>query len=133
MARKDSEVTGWTGWVGFAGLMLYLAGFFHIIAGLAALLNDKVYVVGSENFWILDVTQWGWIHIVGGGILVWAANSLLNGHGFGRVVAVIAAIASALVNMAFVPIYPVWSLLIITLDVLVVYAVVVHGGELKQD
>jgi hypothetical protein len=132
VARKDAEVTGWTGWVGFASLMLYLAGFFHLIAGLAALLNDKVYVLGPENLWILDITQWGWAHIIGGAVLVWAANSLSHGHGFGRTVAVIAAIVSAIVNMAFVPIYPIWALLIITLDILVVYAVVVHGGEMKN-
>jgi hypothetical protein len=52
MAKNTKEVTGWTGWLGFASAVLYLLGFFHIIAGFAALLNDKVYVVGEEYYWV---------------------------------------------------------------------------------
>ena len=133
MARKSSEMSGWTGWIGFAAIMLLLMGFFHVIAGFVALFTDTVYLIGEEALWALDYTQWGWIHVIGGLLAIWAASSLMQGHGFGRTVAVLVALASAVINMTFVPIYPLWSLMIIVIDVLVIYAVVVHGGELKQD
>lgn len=132
MAKKQQEVTGWTGWLGFASAILYLLGFFHIIAGFAALINDKVLIVGEQYYWILDKTQWGWVHIVGGLLAIWAASSLLKGGVYGRTIAVVVAIASAAANMAFIPIYPIWSIMMVVVAVLVIWAATVHGGELKD-
>ena len=133
MAKKtNNEMTGWVGWIGFASLMLYLVGIFHIIAGFAALFNDKVYAVGPNAFWILDLTQWGWIHTLGGVLAILAASSLLKGGVYGRTVADLVALFSAIVNMAFVPVYPIWSIIMVTISVLVVWAVVVHGSEVKE-
>lgn len=131
MAKNTNEVSGWVGWIGFATAMLYLVGFFHLVAGLAALVNDKVYVLTDQALWLFDTTQWGWVHVIGGLIIVAAASSLLKGNAFGRTVAVIAALASAVANMAFMPVYPLWSILMITVSILVIFAVVKHGAELK--
>lgn len=124
-------MTGWVGWLGLASALLYLAGFFHIVAGLAALINDKAYVVSNSSLWIFDITQWGWIHIFGGIIALVAASSLMKGHVFGRTIAVVVAMLSAVTSMAFIPTYPIWSILIIVMDVLVIIAAIAHGGELK--
>ncbi len=132
MKDNNSEVSGWVGWVGFAGIMLYLAGFFHLIEGFVALFKDTVYVVGEKNLWAFDYTQWGWFHIIGGIILILAAGSLVSGKGFGRTVAVLAALGSASLNMLFVPVYPIWSIISISICVLVIYAVIVHGGDVKK-
>ena len=123
------QTTGWVGWIGFGGAMLMLAGIFHIMAGFVALFQEDVYLATNRAVWIFDYSQWGWIHIIGGAIALVAAASLLRGNMFGRVFAVIVASLSALANMAFVPIYPIWSLVIITIDVLVIYAVIAHGRE----
>lgn len=132
MAKNTAgEVSGWTGWIGFAAAMLLLSGVFHVFEGLTALFNDKMYVVGPSALWIFDITQWGWVHILGGILVILAAASLIKGGGYGRTIAVIVALISASLNMAFVPVYPVWSVLVIAVDVLVIYAVIVHGGELK--
>ena len=132
MAKNNPEMTEWTGWVGFAGIMLYLVGFFHIIAGITALFNQNFYVVTEKSLWVFNTAQWGWVHIIGGLIVIWAASSLMKGHVFGRIFAVLVALASAIANMAFVPVYPIWSILMIVIDVLVIYAVVVHADELKD-
>lgn len=133
MARKNSnEMSGWTGWAGFACIMLLLAGFFHVIAGFVALFTDRVYLIGEESLWALDYVQWGWIHVVAGLLAIWAASSLMQSHSFGRTAAVLVAVTSAVVSMTFVPIYPIWSLVIIAVDVLIIYAVSVHGDSLKD-
>jgi hypothetical protein len=132
MAKNNYEVTGWTGWIGFASLMLYLAGFFHVIAGLTALFNDKLYVLTPTTLWTLDITSWGWVHIIGGILAILAASSLLSGNAYGRVFAIIIAVVSAIANLAFIPIYPIWSIMIVVIDVLVIYAVAVHADEMKN-
>ncbi len=133
MARNNKEVSGWVGWIGFASFMLVLMGTLHIIAGLVALFKNEILLVGPNNTWLLDYTQWGWVHILGGIIAIWAASSLAQGHIFGRTAAALIAFISAIINMAFVPVYPVWSIMIITIDILVIWAVTVHGDELRVD
>jgi hypothetical protein len=132
MAKNNNEVTGWVGWIGFASFMLYLAGFFSIVAGLVALFTDKVYVIGEQAIWVLDYTQWGWIHIIVGALALIAGGSLMQGKGFGRTIAVLIAFVSAVANMLFIPIYPIWAILVIVIDVLIIYAVIVHGKEVKD-
>lgn len=131
-ANSNNELSGWTGWIGFASIMLLLAGFFHIMEGIVALFKEDVYIKTSSSAWVLDYSQWGWLHIFGGIIILLAAASLMQGHMFGRIFAVIVALVSAVANMAFIPIYPIWSLVILTVDVLIIWAVIVHGGELRD-
>ena len=129
---KNNNATGWTGWVAFAATMLILVGFFHVVTGLVGLFNNEVFIVGPENVWLVNYTTWGWAHILWGFLSVWAGSSLAKGNMFGRIVAVLVAVTSAMVSLAFVPVYPIWSILIITIDVLVLYAVTVHGKEMKE-
>lgn len=133
MEDDTSEGAGWLGWIGFASFMLLLGGFFSIIAGIAALFKEGVVFSSyAGNLWILDYSQWGWIHILIGVLAAVAAGSLLAGRMYGRVIAIIVAFASAVANMAFVPIYPFWSILVIVIDIMIVYSVMVHGGKLKE-
>lgn len=133
MAKQTNEVSGWVGWVGFAALMLALVGIFHMIAGFVGLFQEDIYAVGPNAVWMFDYSQWGWIHILGGLLAFLAAGSLAAGHTYGRFIAVLVAMVSVVANMAFVPVYPVWSLMMATVGVLVIWAVTVHGGELRQD
>jgi hypothetical protein len=80
----------------------------------------------------VDYTTWGWIHLLGGGIMAAAGLGLLVGQMWARVVAVLLAMVSAIVNVLFLAAYPLWSLIMITLALLVVWAVIVHGSEMKD-
>lgn len=133
MEKQSSSTDGWMGWIGFASMMLALIGVFHIIAGFVALFQPDVYGVTANAIWVFDVSQWGWIHMFGGLLAFLAAGSLAQGHMYGRIIAVWVAMGSVIANMAFVPIYPIWSLMMATIGVLIIWAVAVHGGELKAD
>jgi ABC-type uncharacterized transport system permease subunit len=133
MASQKNTDSGWVGWIGFAALMLALMGIFHMIAGFVGLFQEDVYGVTTNAVWVFDYSQWGWIHIFGGLLAFLAAGSLAQGHMYGRIIAVLVAMTSVVANMAFVPIYPIWSLMMATVGVLVIWAVMVHGGELKED
>lgn len=131
MARKSNEPTGWVGWVFFAGFMMIMGGFFNIVAGLTALFNDTWLVATSSNYLILDVTQWGWYHLIVGAIVLWAGFSVMTGAVWARTVGVVVALVSAVASLATIEVYPLWSIMILIVDVLVIFALTVHGDELK--
>ena len=124
--------SGWTGWIVFAGLMMVIAGTMNAIYGFIALIEDEWVVWGNEAVMVVDVTQWGWIHLILGVVVILAGLGALSGNTAARIVAVIVAGISLLVNFVALPIYPIWSLLVITVDVLVIWALIVHGRELKN-
>jgi hypothetical protein len=130
--RYGDASTGWTGWVVFGGVMLIMLGSFQIIQGLVALFDDGFYLVGSNGLVVnVNYNTWGWVHTVIGVIGVLAGLGLLVGNMVARVVGVAVAFLSALVNVAFISAYPVWSTILITIDVIVIYAIIVHGRELR--
>jgi len=133
-AMGTSRQTGWVGWVVFAGFMLVLVGTFHVIQGLVAVFRDEVFLVGPQGLVVnVDYTTWGWTHIIGGALAILVGVCLLAGQTWARVVAVIVAMLSAVANIIFLPAYPVWSTIMIALDVLVIWAVTVHGAEIRND
>ncbi len=117
------EPSGWvTAGTTFAGVLLLLIGGFHFLAGLAALVDDQFYVA-TQNYWFeFDITAWGWIHLLAGALAVVAGIYVFSGATWARIVGIALAVLSALVNFAFVPYYPWWSLLIIALDVWIIWA-----------
>jgi hypothetical protein len=123
--------TGWVGWVVFGAVMLMVAGSMEAITGLIALLNDEWVVWGNQANLYLDLTQWGWIHIALGAALVGTGIGLMVGNIVARAVGVIVAVLSIIGNFLFMPAYPVWSLVVVTLNVLVIWAITAHGREVR--
>lgn len=125
--------TGWAGWVTFAGVMLALLGLFHVMAGFSALFQDEVFAVRPSGLLVhVSYDTWGWVHILLGVVAIAAASLLLRGNMVGRVLAVVIASLSALANLAFLNANPWWAVLAIAFNVIVIFAVTVHGGELKN-
>ncbi|MET0934231.1 MAG: hypothetical protein ABWX56_10980 [Mycetocola sp.] len=124
--------TGWVGWAKFAGVILMLSGLFNLVQAIVALLGPNTYwAVASDSLWLLDLTGWGWWNLIVGVLLVITAGSLIAGQTWARVVAIILAVLSALNQLVLIPAQPWWSLIVIALDVLIIYALVVHGKELR--
>ena len=133
MAKNSNEVTGWVGWVYFAGFMMIVLGVFQAIAGLTALLNDQFYIKLQSHLLVLDYTKWGWIHLLFGVILIVAGSNLFQGRGWARILGVILVTLNLVAQFAFVSAYPVWSIIMMIVDVLIIYALTVHGGEAAID
>ena len=121
--RDTRPVSGWAvGGTVFAGVMLLLIGLFHAVAGLVALLDDEFYVVTANYTFEFDVTAWGWIHLIGGIVVALAGIGVFSGSTWSRVTGIVVAVVSILVNFFFLPYYPWWSLLMISLGVWVIWA-----------
>lgn len=128
-----SEPSGWVGWVLFGAMMMIMLGSFQAILGLTALFKDSYYVVASSGLLVdVDYTAWGWTHLGLGAVAIAAGVGLLAGQMWARVVGIAMALVSAMVNLAFIAAYPLWSIVVIALDVLVIYAIAMHGQELED-
>jgi hypothetical protein len=133
-SRRRAEPTGWVGMVVFGGVMLMLSGGFQVMQGFVAILRDEYFYVTRNGLLItMDYTAWGWTHLVLGVIAVGTGIGVLAGQMWARVTGVVIAVLAAFVNLAFLSAYPIWSTIIIATDVLVIYALTMHGSEVKTD
>lgn len=120
------------GWTVFAAFMLILVGTFDIIAGLAGIIEDQFYVATPNYILEFDATTWGWIKLLWGTIVLLAGFALFGGAVWARTVGVIAAVISAIANFAWLPVYPVWAITIIAIDIAVIWALTAHGRDITM-
>lgn len=132
-APNRSRPTAWVGVVLFGGIMMVMVGGFQLIQGVVALFKDDYYLV-SPNGLVLEVdyTVWGWTHLLIGLVAIGTGIGVMVGQMWARVLGIVIAVVSALVNIAFLSAYPIWSTIIIAIDVLVIYALAVHGRETAE-
>jgi hypothetical protein len=131
---EDRGMSAWVGWIAFAATMLMLLGAFHVIEGIVALTKDSYFLVHTSGLIVnVNYTTWGWVHIIAGCIVVAAGVGVLNGQMWARVVGVGVAFLSALISIGFLSAYPIWSILMIALAVVVIMALTVHGSAIKVD
>ena len=123
MASQDSS---WAGWIVFAGIVLVLIGAMDALQGLVAIIKDDYVVATAKGLAIVDVTTWGWITLLWGVVLVLTGLGLLGGAGWARWLAIIGVGFNAIGQIAFMAnypqAYPLWNILIVTLNILVLYA-----------
>ena len=125
--RKSTNM--WAGgFAVFAGSVMLLVGAFQAIMGLAAIFDDEFFVVTTNYVFDLDVTAWGWIHLLLGVILMFAGWGAFSGAVWARAIGMLFAILSAIANFFFIPYYPVWSIVVIALDVWVIWAITRPGA-----
>jgi hypothetical protein len=125
----QGEQTG-AGWVMFAGIMLLIAGVLNVIYGIAAIDNSKFFVHATETQYILsDLNTWGWVTLIIGALEIIAAFSIWAGGGFGRWFGIFVAGISSIGALMSIPAYPLWSLAIFTIDILIIYGLAAYGGQ----
>lgn len=114
-----------SGWTAFAGVILVMAGALGALDGLIAIFKDEVYLVGDDAVITFDLTFWGWVHLLMGGLVMGAGFAVLNNATWGRAVGIVAAFFHALVQIPFITVYPWWTIIIIALDVIIIYGLMV--------
>ncbi|WP_410607978.1 hypothetical protein [Amycolatopsis sp. lyj-109] len=117
------------GWIWFAGAITVLAGLFNVVEGVVALFDRDYYVIGPSGLLVFSLAGWGWLHLIVGILVVLTGIALFTGAQWARVVTVALAGFNALAQLAFLSAYPFWGVIVIALDVLVIWAVIVHGDE----
>ncbi len=134
MEQSYDAVEGdrWTGWIAFAGILMMIGGCLQAFYGLVAILNDQWVLWGDRGAVYLDISQWGWVHLIWGVIMVLAGLGVMSGNLLARMIGVVLAAITAIVNFMFIPAYPLWSITVVVISIVVIYALVAHGREMKR-
>ena len=103
MASEDSS---WTGWIVFAGFMILIVGAMDVLQGFVGDPRGRVRRATAKGLAIVDVTTWGWMTLIWGGLLIVAGLGLLGGAGWARWLAIIGVAVNAVQQIAFLANYP---------------------------
>ena len=127
----ETQPSGWAmGWATLAAILLIIGGIWGAIVGIAGIAEDDLYLVTPDWVFQFDVTTWGWVHLIVGVILVLSGIGIFTGNVLARTVGVIVAGLSAIINFAWMPYYPVWSIAAIAIDIAIIWALTAHGRDL---
>jgi hypothetical protein len=123
------------GWIGFAGIMLLIVGSIDFFQGLIALFEDDYFVVTRSGFLVVDLTAWGWIMLIWGVLLVLAGLGLMAAQGWARWFAIVVVSLNFIGQLGFLgnSQTPLWSLTVIALSIIVLYALTARWSESKVE
>ena len=117
------------GLAAFAGILMVVGGLYQAVKGLAAIFRDEVYVTAPNYTYAFDLTSWGWTHLLLGALVAAAGVAVVRGVTWGRVVGLALVIMSMLANFLFLPYYPLWSIVVIALQVVILWALITYPRE----
>jgi uncharacterized membrane protein (DUF2068 family) len=123
------------GWIGFAGMLMLIVGSIDFFQGLIALFEDEYFVVTASGFLVVDLTAWGWILLIWGVLLVLAGLGLLAAQGWARWFAIVAVSLNFLAQLGFLgnSQYPLWSLTVMALNIIILFALTARWSESTVD
>jgi hypothetical protein len=125
----EQEVSGWAyGAIAFAATMAILIGTFQILEGLVAIINDEFFIVARNYTFDLDVSAWGWIHLIVGVVMLVTGFGLYARSAWAGVFAIVVAMLSAVSQFFFIPYYPIWALVLIGLNIWIIWALTRPGA-----
>ncbi len=128
-----SKATLWVGWIWFAAVVLVMLGLFNAISGLVAVFSPNTWIsTGGGEVVVLDVSAWGWVHLILGALVVTTGVFLFMGQTWARVTAIVLLVLNALAQFATMLVTPWWSIIVIILDVFILWALMVHGDEVDD-
>ena len=121
----------WGGWVGFAGVFMLIMGTVELCEGLIAILRDRYYEQSPQQIVVFDLKTWGWITLIWGIVVGLTGLGLLARQGWARWVAIVVGSLNFIVQLGFVGSrqYPLWALVALALNVVVLYALIVRWEE----
>jgi hypothetical protein len=121
-----SRIPSTAGWLSFAGVVAFVVGVFNVMDGLVALFKNDYYLVTSQDILVFDFATWGWIWLILGLAQIAIGAGILAGRSWARAAGVAMAVLVAIGQLAFLRAFPVWSVLVIAMCVLLVYALTAH-------
>lgn len=123
---------GWTGWIVFAATLMIIGGSLNFLQGLVAAFNDDWVVFGNQGALFLDVSAWGWAHMLLGALVLLSGIGILSGSVIARTIGVVVVGLGLVGNFAVLPLYPFWAIILIAMHIIVIMALTVHGGVVKK-
>jgi hypothetical protein len=119
------------GWVAFSGVLLLIVGTINTIEGIAAIGNAHFFV-HNTNYVFASLNTWGWIALCIGVVQLLVGLGVFAKNQFARWAGVFILSLNALAQLLMMPAYPLWSLLIFTVDILAIYGLVAYGQHITD-
>jgi hypothetical protein len=132
MSEQYDDGPEGAGLVMFAVAMMALAGTWAVIEGIAAIANSRIYT-DNAVFVFSNLKTWGWIVLLLGVLLLFAAFTVFNGSQFARWFGILAAGLNAMGQLFFIQAYPLWSMAMFAADLIIIYALAVYAGPRLRD
>jgi len=124
----------WSGWIGFAGLLLVIIAMLDFFEGLIAIIRGQYYAITPSQIIVVDLKTWGWITLIWAVLIGLTGFGLLGGQGWARWTAIVLVSLNFLTQLGFVGSaqYPLWALTVLFLNIIVLYALIVHWGDTRE-
>jgi hypothetical protein len=132
VSARTTHAGPWFGWIAFAATMLLVIGVLNILEGFVALVDDRRLIVAQDRLIAVDLTGWGWTLLIFGIVLVVTSVGLFTAQNWARVLGVVIVGLHAVTQIGWLAAYPVWSLLMITLDTVVLYSLTARWPSAVQ-
>ncbi|MGY4103683.1 DUF7144 family membrane protein [Nocardia sp. R16R-3T] len=113
----------------FAGVLILINGILHLLAAIAAIAKRDFFVLTEDQVFQVNVSVWGWVHLVIAVLIITAGIGIVTGRTWGYWAGIVMASISLMDNFLFAPMYPFWSLVIIAIDVLIIWALARQLGS----
>jgi hypothetical protein len=127
---RDAARTGASAWATglllFAAVFMVVGGSFHAIQGLAALINDDFFENVQGYAYDVDITTWGWLHLIVGIVVALTGITLLTGAIWARIIAMFIMVVSAIINFIYIPYQPLWSIVLLVIDGAIIWALLTY-------
>jgi hypothetical protein len=130
--NADQHGGAWATWVAFAGILMITLGIFDVLGGVAALFSDDYFAVTKDGLLVENYKVIGVIHLAYGVLLVAVGWALLQLKEWARFTAIVLLIGNAAVHVAFLNAQPIWGLIMVAIDVLVLYALTVRWADVQR-
>jgi hypothetical protein len=120
-----------SGWVTFAGVMIFIVGILNAFDGLVAITQSR-YIernIGGELPITNNVKTWGWGALILGILLILVALGIFSGATWARVIGIVLVGINLLFQFAYLGHYPLWSLTMIAIDIVVIFALAGSSGQ----
>ena len=110
-----------------AATLMILAGLVNFFSGITGVIKGSFFTTVANYPFYFSVRGRGWVELALGALLFAAGVCLLLGMGWARILGIVLAVFSAIANFMFLPYYPIWSLIVIALDVFIIWALATRG------
>ena len=126
-----------SGWVTFAGVMASIAGVYNLLSGIAAIADDArlSQYPGladiDEVLYGVDLSTWGWFWAIVGGLQLVTAGLIFARNKAGQMLGIVFASISAMLTVFIMWIYPIWALVVLALDMMIIHALTAHEEEFE--
>ncbi|MEV6300607.1 hypothetical protein AB0M02_14465 [Actinoplanes sp. NPDC051861] len=131
-AGTAPPMTSWVGVLSFAAIMMLVLGGFQILEGVTTLAHQEAFLSLANGVVELDYQTWGWSHVILGTVTVATGIGVFLGQTWARVVGVIITAGAALTHFSFLAVAPLWCSILICVEVVVIYALAVHGRDVRS-